>query len=199
MVTSSPTPTERFTSDPVQSPYPSGNDESDRTESLTSRQLEEIRNVFNVFDVELSGFIDVPTMEILARSLGFRIDQQEIQDTIQTMQEENQTDDFESIDLETACYILHTRGYSSRNAEDEMQSYFRLFDRGNKGYVTLEDLQQLQKEVIEAEQRLKMGTSDNVEMLDDVMLQAMINEFDTNADSVLDFDEFKRLLAPIIS
>ena len=44
-----------------------------------------------------------------------------------------------------------------------------------------------------------MGTSDNVEMLDDVMLQAMINEFDTNADSVLDFDEFKRLLAPIIS
>ena len=195
MVTT-PTPTDRFTSDPVQSPYPSGNDEINGT-ALTSRQSEEVRIVFNVFDAELSGFIDVPTMEILARSLGFRMDQQDIRNTIQTMQEERQTDDCESIDLEAACYILHTRGYSSRDAEEEMRSYFRLFDRGNKGYVTLEDLQQLQREVIDAEQRLEIGTSDNVEM-DEVMLQAMINEFDTNADSVLDFDEFKDLLAPII-
>ncbi|EJK61995.1 hypothetical protein THAOC_17417 [Thalassiosira oceanica] len=196
MVTT-PTPTERFTSDPVQSPYPSsGNGESDRT--LTSRQFEEVRNVFNVFDVESSGFIDVPTMEILARSLGFRMGQQEIRDAIQSMQEERQTDDVGSIDLEAVCYILHKRGYSSRNAEEEMQSYFRLFDRGNTGYVTLEDLQQLQREVIDAEQRLNIGTSVNVEV-DDVMLKAMINEFDTNADSVLDFDEFKVLLAPIIS
>ena len=39
------------------------------------------------------------------------------------------------IDLSMATQILAQKGYATRNTDDEIQMYFRIFDHGNKGYI----------------------------------------------------------------
>ena len=43
--------------------------------------------------------------------------------------------------------ILSNMGYAKRDTEEELRTYFHLFDGGDKGYITVDDLQRVQNEV----------------------------------------------------
>jgi hypothetical protein len=88
------------------------------------------------------------------------------------------------IDLELATRILMRGGYDRCNGVDEMLEYFATFDGGNKGYVTLEDLQRVRDKVGKAESEmtdvpvgLARGSEGDV-VLGDAALGAMIRHFD---------------------
>ena len=191
---------------------------------LSERHIREIMTVFQVFDPDLSGFLDVASFEIMVRSLGFRMTRTEIVSLVEWIWEERRPaidpadnnsnggsggDDQKLVDLSAAIQILSQRGYARRNAEDEIQMYFRIFDGGNKGYITLEDLQRVQQEAMREEESLRNeiqmdGSGSGVGRFDvgavgDATLQAMIQEFDQNRDGVIDLNEFKALLEPLIS
>lgn len=105
------------------------------------------------------------------------------------------------VDLSTAIQILSQRGYANRSEEEETKMYFRIFDGGNKGYITLEDLKRVQNEVKEAEREMNIGSSTEEKgIVGDATLQAMMDQFDHNDDGVIDYEEFRNikniLLAP---
>lgn len=178
---------------------------------LSDRHLLEIRTLFQIFDPTLSGHVDLPTFEVIVRSLGFRMTQVEIACMVELLWEERQeqgqvvdtmdANERRQIDLPMAIHILARKGYANRNEEDEMQMYFRIFDHGNKGYITLGDLQKVQNEVKEAEREMDIGDGSGMDVgvVGDATLQAMIEQFDHNRDGVLDYHEFTNIIEPILS
>lgn len=97
------------------------------------------------------------------------------------------------IDLSTAVQILSQKGYANRSEEEETQMYFRIFDGGNKGYITLEDLKRVQNEVKEAEREMNISSTGDVGIVGDATLQAMMDQFDHNGDGVIDYEEFRNI------
>ncbi|KAL7540675.1 hypothetical protein ACHAXR_010295 [Thalassiosira sp. AJA248-18] len=215
---------------PLESPFPPSSPSvatdagatSSHAHGLSDRQLREITTVFQIFDPTLSGYIDEPTFEVMVRSLGFRLSQVEIVGMVellweerqqQVLQQQEQADDATTnhnanerrrIDLSTAVQILSQKGYANRNEDDEMHIYFRIFDGGNKGYITLEDLQRVQKEADEAGKEMNIGSTGSSSGMDngavgDDTLKAMIEQFDHNRDGVIDYEEFKNILEPVLS
>ena len=59
----------------------------------------------------------------------------------------NNANNRRQVDLSMATQILYQVGYDKRDIENEIQMYFEIFDGGRKGFITLQDLQRVQKEV----------------------------------------------------
>ena len=69
-----------------------------------------------------------------------------------------------------------------RRSEDELRTTFHLFDTLHKGYITVQDLGRVAEEVAEQDS------------YDDSELGRMIDEFDTDENGCINFDEFKRIM-----
>jgi len=173
-------------------------------QQLSKHQFNEIKTIFQLFDPSLSGYVDIPTFEIMLHSLGYRTTQNDIiciLDDILVLSDEGTNHRQQQgasvntrIDLQLAIQILVTKGYTtnrSSSIEDEIQTYFQSFDCNNKGYITLNDLRRVYKEVAEQQ--------DNDDGINDEVLQSMINQFDTNHNGVIGYDEFKTILKPVLS
>ena len=196
--TPSTTPRANRLRQPLQSPFSSAS----VTTSLSDEQHNEIKVVFQIFDPTLSGYIDIPTFEIMVHSLGFRLTEDCIEQLVDAIVEERQQQQHapdsnnynrRQIDLSMATQILYQVGYDKRNMENEIQMYFEIFDGGRKGFITIQDLHRVQNEV-------HSFKSINVEdVINKETLQAMIEQFDENHDGVVDYDEFKNILKPILS
>jgi len=188
-----------------QSPFtPQTNNDS--TQQLSKQQFNEIKTIFQLFDPTLSGYVDIPTFELMLHSLGYRMTQSDIinilddillsdEGTNHRQQQGASVNTNTRIDLQLAIQILVTKGYTtnrsnSSSIEDEIKTYFKSFDNGNKGYITLDDLKRVNQEVTE---------TDNDDGINDEMLQSMINQFDTNHNGVIGYDEFKTILKPVLS
>ena len=210
---------------PLSSPFDSNNDNNHSTNhGLSPRHMNEIQAVFRVFDPDLNGYIDLQSFEVMTRSLGIRMSRVEIRGEVEMAWEErllhdddDETDDGrpflegdtveqrERIDLSMVVSILAKRGYGKRSTLDEIKMYFRLFDRDNKGYITLEDLIRVQAEIegVQDDLREEMGNDLDVligfRSVGDATLKLMIEEFDVNGDGKIDLDEFCSVVGPILS
>lgn len=194
------------------------NDEEARgAASLNERHRLEIETAFDVFDSDRTGRIDLGAFEVLVLSLGFRMTRAEIVGEVAALVEEWDGEDKEddrsdsggvdeglSVDLSMAMEIILRKGYDRRDPEDEIRMYFRIFDGGNKGHVSIDDLRRVLREVREEEKQA--GIADDREgrtagggsygPMGDATLRAMIEEFDRNLDGVIDFEEFRRIMEP---
>ena len=113
------------------------------------------------------------------------------------------TEQRERIDFNMVVSILAKRGYGKRSISDEIKMYFRLFDRDNKGFITLEDMIRVQTEIegVQDDLRNEMGDLDVIgfRSVGDATLKLMIDEFDANGDGKIDLDEFCNVIGPILS
>lgn len=202
---------------PLDSPFPSpspAGGSSGRSSAaashhgLSERHLDEIQTVFRIFDPDLSGYLDVNALEAMALALGFRMTRAEVAGMVEMLWEERHpdgeaaADERRKIDLSMATEILAKRGYARRNEEDEMRMYFRIFDGGNKGHITVEDLKRVQDEVMEAEKEMGLGSAGGIVgggAVGDMTLKAMIDQFDSKGDGVVDYEEFRKVLWPVLS
>ncbi len=153
---STPRRSARFTSDPVESPFPYNNSplattspsssRHNKNESIfTSTQIREITTIFQLFNPTVSGYLDIETFEVLMLSLGHRVTRQDVVEMVQNIT--SSSSEYESnddgIDLNMTIQFLAAKGYATlqrNNSVQEMRMYFRLFDVDDKGYVTAEDL-----------------------------------------------------------
>ena len=220
MATRTPRKPSKFNSDPVESPFPfsplqtsspnqrisNNNDNHD----FTSKQLREITTIFQLFDPTLSGFVDVSTFEVMMLSLGYRVTHHDILDMVQSILKEREQQEQEiifdgSIDLSMAIEILYQKGYKKRNSDDEARIYFRLFDVNDKGYITIEDLKRVvQCEAVQLEQEMLSSSSSSSSNsssgnVTDDFIQAILDKFDGKGDGTITFDEFRRIVQPILS
>mmetsp|Transcript_20523 Transcript_20523/g.31286 ORF Transcript_20523/g.31286 Transcript_20523/m.31286 type:complete len:228 (-) Transcript_20523:21-704(-) len=213
----------RFISDPVESPFPYNKSPLTTSSSppsqppthnnhnslFSSTQIREITTIFQLFNPTLSGYLNVETFEVMMLSLGYRVTRQEIEVMVQhvitsTEQEETTTAINNSIDLSMAMQILAAKGSATqqRSSEEEARMYFELFDVNDKGYITVEDLKRVQQEAVQLEQEMMTTSSDGssrATTVSDEFVQAIIDKFDVNSTGAIEFEEFRRILHPILS
>ena len=225
--TPSTTPRANRLRQPLESPFPSSspagaptsNNNDDcytTTYGLSDHHVAEIKHIFQIFDPTLSGYIDISTFETLLHSLGFRVTQDDIVELINIIWDERQNSHSVSgfvnnssdirtqqqIDIQMVIQILSNMGYAKRDTEEELRTYFHLFDGGDKGYITVDDLQRVQNEVangVDAQLSGDDTTVGGVNVVGSDMLQAMIDQFDSGNKGCISYDEFKMILQPVLS
>jgi Ca2+-binding EF-hand superfamily protein len=219
----------RLNSNPVESPFPFSSlttspqpSQHNKNSNYTSSQLRGITTIFQLFNPTLSGYLDVNTFEVMVLSMGYRVTREEIlelvRDIVLCSDERDdsqevclQIDENASIiDLSMAIEILSKKGYGTqRNSEEEARNYFGLFDVQNKGYITVEDLKRVQHEAVQLEQEMLNSNSncsaENNDLLcftgdvTDEFVQGILDRFDVNSTGAIDFEEFRRIVHPILS
>ncbi|CAF4003029.1 unnamed protein product [Rotaria sordida] len=146
--------------------------------SFSTAKAEEFRHVFMLFDKNGDGTIDANEIGQVMRSLGLNPTNKEIADLIAEVDKNgNQHLDFQGF------VTFMSKHWHERDQEAELREAFRLFDRDNSGYITINEL----KEVM-----LNMGEKLNQEELEEMMREA-----DVNKDGKLDYEEFvQKFLSP---
>ncbi|KAJ5221617.1 Cell division control protein Cdc31 [Penicillium citrinum] len=154
---------------------------------LTEEQREEINEAFTLFDLDRDRHLDYHELRVAFRALGFTLSKQELISLLTTygvprpqVQQQQQAGNpqapkgntganpqhpsnllmpLSSFQAVTALKILE------RDPRDEILRAFELFDEGQKGFIDLDDLRRVARELGETG-------------LEEEELRAMIEEFD---------------------
>ena len=139
------------------------------TTALSQAERDEIRQVFELFDVDNKGKID-------AKELGQVMESLQLEDGV-VKQFRNALSKYKGdLDLETFQRLV----LSKRNKNNDWRSVFELFDVENKGYITKENLESVAE---------NLG-----EQLSNAELEEMMDRADVNKDGRVSFDEFKAIM-----
>ena len=142
---------------------------------ITEEQKQEIKEAFDLFDTDKIGAIDYHELKVAMRALGFDVRKQEV---ISLMKEYDR-DNTGRIEYPDFLEIM-TQKIADRNPTEEIYKAFKLFDDDNSGFISLKNLRKIAKE---------LG-----ENLSDDELQAMIDEFDKDADGQISEEEFLNIM-----
>ena len=142
---------------------------------LSSEEVEEIREAFNLFDTDGSGTIDPKELKAAMQSLGFEAKNQIIYQMISDIDKDGSGEiDFdEFLDLMTARM-------SNTDSKEDIQKVFNLFDDDKTGYITLHNLKRVAKELGET--------------MSDAELLEMIERADIDQDGQISMDEFYSIM-----
>ncbi|GAA5841147.1 hypothetical protein JCM5353_008978 [Sporobolomyces roseus] len=146
--------------------------------SLSPDQQTEIREAFELFDLDKDQRLDYHEFKVSLRALGFDLKKSEV---LKLMRERNHSNEAEAgggqltIGLEPFMSIAEEL-ILSRDPLDEIRRAFRLFDEENTGKISFRNLKKVARE---------LG-----ENLTDDELQAMIEEFDLDQDGEISEHEF---------
>ncbi|GAB5355350.1 hypothetical protein AAMO2058_000198200 [Amorphochlora amoebiformis] len=142
---------------------------------LSSEQKQEIREAFDLFDTDGSGTIDKNELKVAMRALGFEPKKEEIAKMIQDIDKDNSGE----IDFPEFLEMM-TAKMGDRDSKTEILKAFRLFDDDETGFITLDNLRRVAKEI--------------GENMSDKELQEMIDEADRTNDGKVNEDEFLRIM-----
>ncbi|KAL4976622.1 P-loop containing nucleoside triphosphate hydrolase protein [Aspergillus desertorum] len=162
--------------------------ESNPLNRLTEEQREEINEAFTLFDLDRDRHLDYHELRVAFRALGFTLPKQELISLLTTYgvprpQVQQQAAAQQSQQQPKAAPTTNPQHPSNllmplsafqavtavkileRDPRDEILRAFELFDEGGKGYIDLEDLRRVARELGETG-------------LEEEELRAMIEEFD---------------------
>jgi len=138
----------------------------------------EIKEVFDLFDLDGSGHLDVSELRVAMRALGFDITKEEAKAMENKLAVPRPGDKLQiPFDAFTASM---TERMVNRDSRDEIAKAFALFDEDKSGTITLEQLRKVSKE---------LG-----ENMTDAELEEMISEADSNGDGKVTLDDFIRVM-----
>ncbi|CAI5755939.1 unnamed protein product [Candida verbasci] len=140
---------------------------------LLDEQKAEIREAFQMFDMNGDGCLDYHELKVAFRSLGFDLSKKEVLDIIK------------EYDMDDSRLITYDNFYKTvgemiirRDPIEEIRRAFKLFDVDGTGSISLRNLRKVSKD---------LG-----ENLTDEELQAMIDEFDFDEDGESTKNRFMR-------
>ncbi|KAL3479089.1 hypothetical protein BJX99DRAFT_223029 [Aspergillus californicus] len=161
--------------------------ESNPLSRLTEEQREEINEAFTLFDLDRDRHLDYHELRVAFRALGFTLPKQELISLLTTygvprpqVQQAAQQSQHQQPKTAPAANPQHPSNLLmplsafqavtavkilERDPRDEILRAFELFDEGGKGYIDLEDLRRVARELGETG-------------LEEEELRAMIEEFD---------------------
>ncbi|KAL1883759.1 Calcium-binding component of the spindle pole body (SPB) half-bridge [Paecilomyces lecythidis] len=158
---------------------------------LTEEQREEINEAFTLFDLDRDRHLDYHELRVALRALGFTLPKQELITLLttygvprpQVQQQNSAQNQSQSGSSKSAAPLTNPQHPSAllmplsafqvvtahkileRDPREEILRAFELFDEGGKGYIDLEDLRRVARELGETG-------------LEEEELRAMIEEFD---------------------
>lgn len=138
---------------------------------LSDEEVEEIREAFNLFDADGSGTIDTAELMTAMKSLGFDGKNHIVHQMIGDID----TDGTGEIEFDQFLNLMTAR-MSDKDSKEDIQKVFNLFDDDNTGYISLQNLKRVAKELGET--------------LSDEELLEMIERADTDKDGQISPDEF---------
>ncbi len=142
---------------------------------LNEEESSEIKECFDLFDTNKTGYIQTKELKVAMRAVGFEFEK----DVYKKIIKETVEDGVNVLDYSQFLQIM-TKHYCARDTEEEYLRSFRIFDNGETGKIGFSDLKRVAKELGE-------------NMTDEEIME-MIEETDQNNDKEIDFDEFKRIM-----
>ncbi|XP_012639637.1 centrin-4 [Microcebus murinus] len=142
---------------------------------LNETQKQEIKEAFDLFDVDGSGTINVKELKIAMQALGFLPKKEEIKKLIAEIDKEG----IGTISFEDFFAIMSVK-MSEKDEKEEILKAFKLFDDDDTGGITLNNIKRVAKE---------LG-----ENLTDGELQEMLDEADRDGDGEINEEEFLRMM-----
>ncbi|GAA5951140.1 hypothetical protein JCM8115_005065 [Rhodotorula mucilaginosa] len=147
---------------------------------LSPDQQQEIREAFELFDLDKDQKIDYHEFKVALRALGFDLKKAEV---LKLMREHNHDDGG------SGSLTIGLGGFASiaeqlilaRDPLDEIRRAFKLFDTEGTGRISLRDLKKVARE---------LG-----ENLEEDELKAMIEEFDLDMDGAISEQEFIKIMS----
>ncbi|XP_036279833.1 centrin-4 [Pipistrellus kuhlii] len=142
---------------------------------LNETQKQEIKEAFDLFDVDGSGTIGVKELKIAMRALGFEPKKEEVKKLIAEIDKERTgTISFEDF------FAMMSIKMSEKDEKEELLKAFKLFDDDATGTITLNNIKRVAEELGET--------------LTDDELQEMLDEADHDRDGGINEDEFLRMM-----
>ena len=145
-----------------------------RTE-ITEEQSQEIKEAFNLFDSESTGYIDSKELKVAMRALGFEPKKEEIRKILSEVDKQGEG----NISFEDFLSIM-TEKMLERDPIEEMKKAFHLICEEGQDKITLKSLQKVAKE---------LGENMTIEEL-----QEMIEEADRDGDGEIGEEDFLKVM-----
>ena len=143
--------------------------------SLSTDQLEEIKEAFRLFDVDCSGSIDYREMRAAMKALGIKVDKAELKKMITDVDEDG------SGEIELPEFIqMMTAKMGDSDTREEIEKVFKMFDTSSKGKIEFIDFKRICKELGES-------------MTEDQQ-QSMFDHADAGGKGYVSFDDFFKLM-----
>ncbi|EGR28658.1 hypothetical protein IMG5_170800 [Ichthyophthirius multifiliis] len=142
---------------------------------LTEEQKQEIKEAFDLFDTDGTGYIDAKELKVAMRALGFEPKKEEIKKMINEVDREGRG----VIEFQDFLDLM-TIKMADRDPREEILKAFRLFDDDQTGRISLKNLKRVARELGEA--------------MTEEELQEMIDEADRDGDGEISEEEFIRIM-----
>ncbi|KAI9920301.1 hypothetical protein PsorP6_015788 [Peronosclerospora sorghi] len=139
------------------------------------KDIEEIREAFDLFDTDGSGTANREDLKTAMQSLGFDAKNQ----TISQMIKDLDTNSTGSINFEEFLDMMTTK-MSDMDSREEIQQVFNLFDDDQTGKISLRNLKRVAQELGET--------------MTDAELLEMIERADLDQDGEINPDEFYAIM-----
>ena len=142
---------------------------------LSHEQMEEIKEAFDLFDVDHSGSIDYKELKAAMKALGVKVDKDELRKMITDVDEDGSG----SVELPEFITMM-TAKMSDSDSREEIEKVFKMFDVDNKGKIDIKDFKRICKELGE-------------NMTEDQMA-SMFEHADGGSKGFVSFDDFFKLM-----
>ncbi|GMH41436.1 hypothetical protein BSKO_09346 [Bryopsis sp. KO-2023] len=144
--------------------------------ALTTDEIAEIREAFDLFDTARSGCIEYSELKVAMRALGFHVKKEEV---VRLLRDYDK-DSTGSVDFDEFLEIM-TNKFVDQDPQEEASKVFDLFDIDGTGKITVKTLRRIAKQLGET--------------ICDEELADMVDEFDKDEDGAINKEEFLEILA----
>merc|ERR1719473_1026725 len=124
---------------------------------LSTQQVTECREAFDLFDTDASGSIDIRELKVAMRALGFEVRS----DEVKKMVEDLDRDGDGTVDFDEFLAMMSGK-IGGKDAREQLMEGFALYDDDETGRISLSNLQRVAAELGET-----MGEEELQEMIDE--------------------------------
>lgn len=142
-----------------------------RSAVLTEEDVLDLKEVFDYYDSTGMGVLLPNDLKLLMAENGFQPNKRTVYEIIA----EFDVEETGGISFREFMNAMDTKPYLNERKKDIMQ-VFKKYDRDNKGYIHLEDLREVNRQL--------------KENLDDDTIRHMLERADSNRDGKITFDDF---------
>ena len=146
-------------------------------ELLSEKEICELHEAFNIFDIDSDGYIELSQLRMLMNSLKQYPTKEELTQIIKKLDINNTNQIFFNQFLQ----IMAERIKNTRSGEDKyLKSLFLSLDRNNNGIISIHEIRYI-----------ITHSNENITEED---IRQMMEEADTDGDGYISFDEFMSIM-----